>query len=49
TALVLGWAIFVGLSRIVLGAHYASDVLFSAGVASVVTILMYRQLYLKKN
>jgi len=49
TALVLGWAIFVGLSRIVLGAHYASDVLFSAGVAFVVTILMYRQLYLKKN
>ncbi len=49
TALVLGWAIFVGLSRIVLGAHYASDVLFSAGMASVVTILMYRRLYLKKN
>ncbi len=49
TVLVLGWAIFVGLSRIVLGAHYASDVLFSAGMASVVTILMYRRLYLKKN
>ncbi|HDZ18234.1 hypothetical protein LCGC14_1555890 [marine sediment metagenome] len=49
TVIVTGWAIFVGLSRIVAGAHFASDVLFSAGMASVVTILMYRRLYLKKD
>ncbi|KKN54980.1 hypothetical protein LCGC14_0587020 [marine sediment metagenome] len=49
TVLITGWAIFVGLSRIVVGAHFASDVLFSAGVASIVTLLMYRRLYLKKD
>jgi membrane-associated phospholipid phosphatase len=45
TILVLGWAIFVGLSRIIVGAHYASDVLFSAMMATVITILLYRRLY----
>ena len=49
TILVLGWAIFVGLSRIVVGAHYASDVLFSGMMASVITILFYRQIYLKNT
>ncbi len=49
TILITGWAIFVGLSRIVMGAHFASDVLFSAGMASIVTILMYRRLYLKNE
>ncbi len=49
TILITGWAIFVGLARIVLGAHYASDVVFSAGMACVVTILMYKRLYLKKK
>jgi len=47
TILVLGWAIFVGLSRIVVGAHYASDVLFSAMMATVITILLYKRLYIK--
>ncbi|MFX0080991.1 MAG: phosphatase PAP2 family protein [Candidatus Hodarchaeota archaeon] len=47
TFMVLGWAIFVGLSRIVVGAHFASDVLFSAGMASVITILLYEKIYLK--
>jgi len=47
TFIVLGWAIFVGLSRIVVGAHYASDVLFSAGMASVITILLYEKIYVK--
>ena len=45
--LVIGWAVFVGLSRIVIGAHYASDVLFSGGMAVLITILLYRQIYLK--
>ncbi len=47
--LVIGWAVFVGLSRIVVGAHYASDVLFSAGMASVITIMLYKIIYLKYN
>jgi membrane-associated phospholipid phosphatase len=45
--LVLGWGIFVGLSRIVVGAHYASDVLFATGVAAVTTLLLYRRFFLK--
>lgn len=32
TALVLGWGGFVAASRVVMGAHYASDVLFSTGI-----------------
>lgn len=47
--LVLGWAFFVALSRIVIGAHYASDVLFSAGVAAIATLLLYRRFYLKRK
>ncbi len=47
--LIFGWGIFVGLSRIVIGAHYASDVLFSTGMASVITILLYEKLYVKEE
>jgi membrane-associated phospholipid phosphatase len=47
--LVLGWGTFVGLSRIIVGAHYASDVLFSTGVGVVVTLLLYYRFYLRKN
>ncbi|MDD1776493.1 MAG: phosphatase PAP2 family protein [Candidatus Methanomethylicus sp.] len=46
-SLVIGWGLFVGASRIVVGAHYASDVLFSAGVDAVITILLYRKFYAK--
>jgi membrane-associated phospholipid phosphatase len=46
---VVGWALFVGLSRIVVGAHYASDVLFSAGMASLITIIFYKVIYLKEK
>ena len=49
TFLVIGWGLFVGLSRIVVGAHYASDVLFSTGVAAIVTILLYKKSYLKRK
>ncbi len=38
--LVVGWGLFVGLSRVVVGAHYASDVLFPTGVAAITTILL---------
>jgi membrane-associated phospholipid phosphatase len=47
--LVISWGIFVGLSRIVVGAHYASDVLFSTGVATITTLLFYRKFYLKRK
>ena len=49
TVLVIGWGLFVGLSRIVVGAHYASDVLFSTGVAAIVTIFLYKKSYLKRK
>ena len=49
TVLVIGWGLFVGLSRIVVGAHYASDVLFSTGMAAVVTMLLYKKSYLKRK
>ena len=43
--LIIGWGLFVGLSRIIIGAHYASDVLFSAEVASLTTLLLYKKFY----
>ena len=47
--IVIGWAIFVGLSRIVVGAHYASDVLFSGGAACIITLLLYKWIYVKRS
>ncbi|NVM45518.1 MAG: phosphatase PAP2 family protein [Candidatus Lokiarchaeota archaeon] len=47
--LVIGWGMFVGLSRIAVGAHYASDVLFSTGAAVIVTIFLYTRFYRKQN
>ncbi len=46
TALVIGWGLFVAISRVIIGAHYASDVLFSTGAAAVITILLYKWFYL---
>jgi len=46
SVLVIGWGIFVAMSRVVLGAHYASDVLFSTGVAAVITLIFYKKLYI---
>ncbi len=45
--LILGWGFFVGLSRVLVGAHYASDVLFASGVAFITVILLYKRFYLK--
>jgi len=47
--LILGWGLFVALSRIVVGAHYASDVLFSTGFAAITTLILYRKYYLNKK
>lgn len=46
--LILGWGLFVALSRVVVGAHYASDILFSSGFAAVITIIFYRKIYLRE-
>jgi membrane-associated phospholipid phosphatase len=46
---VIGWAIFVAASRVIVGAHYASDVLFSGGVACIITILLYKWHYVKRE
>ncbi len=49
TALVIGWGFFVAISRVISGAHYASDVLFSTGVAAIITIMLYKWLYLDNH
>jgi membrane-associated phospholipid phosphatase len=36
--IIVSWGIFVGLGRIVIGAHYGSDVLFSTGMAVLVSV-----------
>ncbi|MFX1337360.1 MAG: phosphatase PAP2 family protein [Promethearchaeota archaeon] len=48
TMLVIGWGLFVAISRVIIGAHYASDVLFSTGAATVITILLYKWFYINK-
>ncbi|MFX0017748.1 MAG: phosphatase PAP2 family protein [Promethearchaeota archaeon] len=45
---IIGWGMFVALSRVIVGAHYASDVLFSSAFAAVLTNLLYRKIYLRK-
>ncbi len=44
--LIIGFGLFLGVSRIVTGDHYASDILFSTAVAAVTTILLYKRYYL---
>lgn len=39
-ASVIGWGVMVGISRIIIGAHYASDVLFSACFILVIFFLI---------
>ncbi|MHA1233108.1 MAG: phosphatase PAP2 family protein [Candidatus Helarchaeota archaeon] len=43
--LIIGWGIFVGFSRIIVGAHYASDVLFPTCVAFLTVIFLYKKFY----
>jgi membrane-associated phospholipid phosphatase len=42
---IIGWGFFVGFSRVIVGDHYASDVLFSAEVAFLTTLLLYKKCY----
>ncbi len=49
TILIIGFGLFLGLSRIVTGDHFASDILFSTAVAAVATIWLYNRYYLNKK
>ncbi|MFO8017396.1 MAG: phosphatase PAP2 family protein [Promethearchaeia archaeon] len=44
---VIFWGLLVGASRVVVTAHFASDVLFSTAIPSLVMILLYKKYYLK--
>ncbi len=46
---VLSWGFFVAISRVLIGAHYPSDVLFSTSFAAIITILLYKGIYSNKN
>ncbi len=45
---IIGWGVFVAASRVVLGAHYCSDVLFSSEMAALITLLLYNKFYSNK-
>jgi len=49
TILTMTWGSLVGVSTIIIGAHFPSDVLFSTGVAAVLTILLYSKFYIEKG
>jgi membrane-associated phospholipid phosphatase len=42
---IIVWGLFVAFSRVVIGAHFASDVLFSSMVAVIFTIYAYKRFY----
>jgi membrane-associated phospholipid phosphatase len=44
--LIIGFGLFVGISRIITGDHFASDVLFSTGVAAIATLWLYKRYYI---
>ncbi|NHJ85297.1 MAG: phosphatase PAP2 family protein [Asgard group archaeon] len=48
TLLIISWGVFVALSRVIIGAHFASDVLFSTGAAFTTTVILYYLFYLRK-
>jgi membrane-associated phospholipid phosphatase len=41
-ALIISWGVAVGLSRVVIGAHYASDVLIGAFIIIMIFIMLYK-------
>ncbi len=46
---IIVWGIIVAAGRVVIGAHYASDVLFSSCVAFVSFLLLYKHYYFKNE
>ena len=47
--IVFTWGLFIAISRVVIGDHYASDVLFSTGMAAVATIWLYNKFNIDKK
>ena len=39
---IIGFGLYVALGRVLVGRHYASDVLFSAGICTLLTISFYK-------
>ena len=49
TVLVIGWGSFVTLSLIVIGVNFASDVLFSTGIAFSITLMCNEKLFINRQ
>ncbi|MHA1500228.1 MAG: phosphatase PAP2 family protein [Candidatus Heimdallarchaeota archaeon] len=43
----IAWGFFVAVSRVIIGAHFASDVLFSTAIGIICLIFLYDWIYLK--
>ena len=48
-SLTIIFGLFVSYERVVFGAHYASDVLFSSGIVIITFLILYRKNFPKKN
>jgi membrane-associated phospholipid phosphatase len=47
--IIIGWAFFVAISRVLIGAHFASDILFSAEMSLMLTVLIINYIHNKKK
>ncbi len=47
--LILCWGFFISITRVIYGVHYASDVLFSTCFTALISIVLYKYIYLKKD
>jgi len=43
----IAWGFFIAMSRVVIGAHFASDVLFSTATGIIFLLILYDWIYLK--
>ena len=48
-ALTIIFGIFISYERVVIGAHYASDVLFSGGITILIFLILYKKYFPKKK
>ncbi|MBS3084976.1 phosphatase PAP2 family protein [Candidatus Pacearchaeota archaeon] len=47
--LVTLFALFISYERIVIGAHYTSDILFSGGIVIMIFLILYKKYFLNKD
>ena len=47
--LVTLFALFISYERIVIGAHYTSDILFSGGIVIMIFLILYKKYFLNKE